>query len=46
MRFKGVCSDDGGDTDKLESLKGSETEEDEDGNPLPKKSSKGVKIKA
>lgn len=28
MRFKGVCSDDGGDIDELESLKGSETEED------------------
>lgn len=24
MRFKGVCSDDGGDTDELESLKGSD----------------------
>ncbi|KAK9922476.1 hypothetical protein M0R45_030938 [Rubus argutus] len=46
MGFAGVGSDDGGDTDDLESLNGSETEEDEDYNPLPKKSSKGVNVKA
>ncbi|KAK9922081.1 hypothetical protein M0R45_030562 [Rubus argutus] len=37
MGFKGDCSDDGGNLDQLESLCGSKTKEDENGNPLPKR---------
>ncbi|XP_061993276.1 uncharacterized protein LOC133711125 [Rosa rugosa] len=44
MGYRGYYSNDHGDSDNLESLDGSETEEDEDGNPLPKKINKGVKI--
>lgn len=46
MGFKGFYSDVGGDTNELESWDGYETEEDEEGNPLPKKSSKKFKVKA
>ncbi|XP_061988909.1 uncharacterized protein LOC133707368 [Rosa rugosa] len=45
MGFRGYCSDEAADSDELESLSGSDTEEDEDGNPLPKKLNKGVKIR-
>lgn len=44
MGFRGYCSDEAGDSDELQDLNGSETEEDENGNPLPKKLKKGVKI--
>ncbi|XP_061999337.1 uncharacterized protein LOC133716677 [Rosa rugosa] len=47
MRFRGDCSDDGVETDEeLASLKGSETEEDEDGNPLPIAAWRGIKLKS
>ncbi|KAK9921819.1 hypothetical protein M0R45_030315 [Rubus argutus] len=46
MGFKGECSDNGGDSDELDSLCGSDTEEDEDRNPLPKRSRKEVNVKA
>ncbi|XP_062015494.1 uncharacterized protein LOC133732053 [Rosa rugosa] len=45
MGYGGYCSDDHGDSDDLESIEGSETEEDEDGNSLPNKINKGVKIR-
>ncbi|XP_024198879.2 uncharacterized protein LOC112202183 [Rosa chinensis] len=44
--FMGVCSDDEDNSDEFASWDGSETEEDEDGNPLPKISSKNPKTKA
>ncbi|KAK9912567.1 hypothetical protein M0R45_036427 [Rubus argutus] len=44
MGFRGECSDDGGDLEELVSLCGSETEEDEDGNQLPKRFMKEVKL--
>lgn len=43
MGFKGFYSDVGGDTNELESWDGSETEEDEEGNPLPKKSTRNLR---
>ncbi|KAK9922553.1 hypothetical protein M0R45_031014 [Rubus argutus] len=45
MGFRGECSDDGGDSEELVSLCGSETEKDEDGNQLPKRSRKEVNYK-
>lgn len=46
MGFKGLISDDEDNTDELESLSGSETEEDEQGNPIPKRERRGPKCKA
>ncbi|XP_024191833.2 uncharacterized protein LOC112195847 [Rosa chinensis] len=46
MGFMGVCSDDEDNSDEFASWDGSETEEGEDGNPLPKISSKNPKTKA
>ncbi|KAM5551442.1 hypothetical protein ABKV19_026333 [Rosa sericea] len=47
MGFRGQCSDEGADTEEdLGSLQGSETEEDEEGNPLPMPTWRGIKLKS
>ncbi|KAK9931677.1 hypothetical protein M0R45_018945 [Rubus argutus] len=46
MGFEGVCSDDEENSDEFASWNGSETDEDEDGNPLPKRSCKNPKTKS
>ncbi|XP_040368611.1 uncharacterized protein LOC121050997 [Rosa chinensis] len=46
MGFGGECSDDGGGTDELESLNSSGSEEDEEGNPLPFPTWRGIKLKS
>ncbi|KAL6219911.1 hypothetical protein ACLB2K_007669 [Fragaria x ananassa] len=47
MGFKGDCSDDGVETDEeIGSFNGSETEEDEEGNPLLIPSWRGIKLKS
>ncbi|KAK9921621.1 hypothetical protein M0R45_030125 [Rubus argutus] len=46
MGFKGVISDDNEPEDDLESWDGSETEEDEQGNPLPKSQPRRLKVKS
>ncbi|XP_062007943.1 uncharacterized protein LOC133724968 [Rosa rugosa] len=47
MGFRGQCSDEGGETDEdLGSLQGSETEEDEEGNPLQIPTWRGIKLKS
>ncbi|KAK9921892.1 hypothetical protein M0R45_030385 [Rubus argutus] len=46
MGYNGVCSDDEDNSDEFASWDGSETEEDEDGNPLPKRLCKNPKTKS
>ncbi|KAL6189221.1 hypothetical protein ACLB2K_040610 [Fragaria x ananassa] len=45
MRYGGNCSDDADDFDELESLSGNGTEEDDEGNVLPKRDKNKVKTR-
>ncbi|XP_062010891.1 uncharacterized protein LOC133727313 [Rosa rugosa] len=45
MGFTGYCSEEAVDSDDLQSLSGSESEEDGDGNPIPKRRKKGLRVR-